>query len=158
MFVENYRDENAAVLFVAGEAGTIPYPRITEDDWRVWRMFLPHKSEQFEKEALLSINGDTLELSYGIPFGVAGEMQRAASYFDKIEIWRKRAITKDPIAIGVSGSDRYLVARWGFEKLIPFDEIKKSLPLILAFKYGTSAVGALAGFAALWFVAWGLLP
>ncbi|MGH7845883.1 MAG: hypothetical protein ACREQW_12035 [Candidatus Binatia bacterium] len=156
MFVENYREENAEV-FAAGEARAIPYPRISEDDWRVWRMFLPHKSEQFEKGALLSINADTLELSYGIPYGVAGEMQRAAEHFDKVEVWRKRAVNKDPIAVGLCGSDRYLVARWGWEKLIPFEEIKKSIPMILAFKYGTSAVGALASFAAIWFIAWGLL-
>lgn len=157
MFVENYREENAEVLFAAGEARAIPYPRISDEDWRVWRIFLPHKSEQFEKGALLSINADTL-LSYGIPYSVAGEMQKAAEYFDKIEVWRKRAINKDPIAVGICGSDQYLVARWGLEKLIPFDEIKKSVPLILAFKYGTSTFAAFASFAALWFIAWGLLP
>jgi hypothetical protein len=158
MFVENYREEKTEGFFAGGESRAIPYPRITDEEWRVWRMFLPHKSEQFEKAALLSISADTLELSYGIPFSVAGEMQKGAEYFDKVEVWRKRAINKDPIAVGVCGSDRYLIARWGMERLIPFEQIKKSVPLILAYKYGTRALGALASLGAIWFVAWGLLP
>jgi hypothetical protein len=51
-----------------------------------------------------------------------------------------------------------LIARWGLDKLIPFEQIKKSMALVLAFKYGTSALGALACLGAMWFMAWGLLP
>ncbi|HWP56481.1 MAG TPA: hypothetical protein VNL14_01190 [Candidatus Acidoferrales bacterium] len=157
MFVENYRDGNAAAFLAGGEASAVPYARISDEEWRVWRMFLPHKSEQFERSALMNISADTLELSYGIPFSVTGEMQRAAQYFDRVEIWRKRALNKDPIAVGVRGNERYLIARWGLDKLIPFEQIKKSVPMILAFKYGTSALGALGCLGALWFLAWGLL-
>ena len=59
--------------------------------------------------------------------------------------------------MGIIGSDRYLVARWGMEKLLPFNTIKKAVPLMLAWKYVVSPGGAMAGLAALGYLAWGLL-
>ncbi|HEU4343618.1 MAG TPA: hypothetical protein VFU31_18870, partial [Candidatus Binatia bacterium] len=67
------------------------------------------------------------------------------------------AVEKDPIAVGYQGPDRYLIARWGMEKLIPFETIKKSVPLVLAWKYGTEALGIIAGLAGLGFMVWNLL-
>ena len=88
---------------------------------------------------------------------MTGEIQKATEYFDKIEVWRKENVQKDPIAVGLLGSDRYLVARWGMEKLLPFDTIKRAMPLMLAWKYIVSPAGAMAGMAALGYLAWGFL-
>jgi hypothetical protein len=94
---------------------------------------------------------------YGIPYALTGEIQKAAQYFDKVEVWRKTEINKDPIAVGVLGGDRYLIARWGMEKLIPFEAIKRTMPLIMAWKYATSPLGVMAALGGLSFAAWALL-
>jgi len=52
-------------------------------------------------------------------------MLQGSSYFEEMEIWRKRQIRKDPIAVGVTGNgDRYLICRWGMDRLVPFEKIK----------------------------------
>jgi hypothetical protein len=52
-------------------------------------------------------------------------MMRGARHFEEIEVWGKRKIRKDPIAVGLTGNgERYLICRWGMDKLIPFDKIK----------------------------------
>jgi hypothetical protein len=43
------------------------------------------------------------------------------------------------------------------EKLIPFEAIKKSMPLILAWKYATSPLGVLIELASLSLLAWNLI-
>ena len=157
MFVENYRRDNAESIMAGGEAKPIPYPKISDEDWRVWTLFLPVRAQQFDKKASLSLKADSLYLLHGIPYQVATEIQRGSQYFDKVEVWRKRAVEKDPIAVGYQGGDRYLIARWGMEKLIPFETLKKSIPLVLAWKYGTEALGIIAGLAGLGFMVWNLL-
>jgi hypothetical protein len=42
------------------------------------------------------------------------------------------------------------------EKLIPFETIKRAMPLVLAWKYATSPLGILAGLAGLALLAWNL--
>lgn len=49
---------------------------------------------------------DSLNLAYNIPYGLTREIRTAAELFDKIEVWRKRDVTKDPIAIGVLEGER----------------------------------------------------
>ena len=44
------------------------------------------------------------------------------------------------------------------EKLIPFEAIKKRMPLVLAWKYGTGALGTIAGLAGLGLLMWSFLP
>jgi hypothetical protein len=90
MFVENYRLDT----MIGGQAQTvIPYPKISEEDWQTWNLFLPVKSVPFCKKELLH-NSD--------------------SHFEEIEIWGKREIRKDPIAVGIAGNgERYLICRWG---------------------------------------------
>lgn len=156
MFIENYRRENAEIMG-GGQARPIPYPKISDDDWRVWNLFLPFRVQEFDKEAALHLKGDALRSLQGIPYQVATEIQRGGEYFDKVEVWRKRAVDKDPIAVGLQGSDRYLIARWGMEKLIPFEAIKKRAPLILAWKYGTEALGVIAGLAGLALLFWNVM-
>jgi hypothetical protein len=158
MFVENYRRENAESIMGGGEARPIPYPKISEEDWRVWNVFLPVRSMHFDRiaAATLNLKATSLELA-GIPYAVTTEIERASEYFDKVEVWRKREVDKDPIAVGVLGEERYLIARWGMEKLIPFEAIKKTMPLVLAWKYATGPVGVLAGLAGLVLLAWGFL-
>lgn len=136
MFVENYRRENAESMMAGGESSPLPYPKISDGDWRVWSTFLPVRSHNLDRAAADGLT--TTSLREAIPLQVATEIHRASQYFDGVEIWRKNQVEKDPIAVGVLGEERFLIARWGMEKLIPFDAIKKSMPLILAWKYATS--------------------
>ena len=123
MFVENYRLDT----MIGGQAQTvIPYPKISAEDWRTWKAFLPVKSILFSKKVLLYKTETSLRSAYGIPSDVYYEMVRGANYFEDIEVWGKREIHKDPIAVGiVKNGDRYLMCRWGLDKLIPFESIKK---------------------------------
>jgi hypothetical protein len=122
MFVENHGLDT----MISGQAHTlIPYPKISNEDWQTWKAFLPVKSEPFCKKALLYEEKSSLHIAYGIPPDVCDEMVRAARHFEEIEIWRKRKIRKDPIAVGITeNGDRYLICRWGMDKLIPFERIK----------------------------------
>jgi hypothetical protein len=157
MFVENYRRENAELMTAGGDPTPIPYPKLSADEWRVWRTFLPVRSQHIDKKAACNLSARSLYFYKGIPHEVTTEIRTASQYFDAVEVWRKREIDKDPIAVGVMGEERYLVARWGMEKLIPFSTIKKSIPLILAWKYATHPVGLLSGLAGLGYLAWTML-
>jgi hypothetical protein len=157
MFVETYRQENAGSLMAGGDARAIPYPKISDEDWRVWSLFLPVRSMNLDRLAAVNMKEESLHFSYGIPYAVTGEIQKATQYFDQIEVWRKREVNKDPIAVGVLGGERYLIARWGMEKLIPFTTIKKAVPLVLAWKYATSPLGALVSLFGAGLLAWGFL-
>jgi len=145
MFVENYRRENDETIMAGGESAQLPYPRISEQDWHVWSTFLPVRSHDLDRAA--AANFIPTRFHDHIPAVVATEVQRASQYFDKVEIWRKEQLEKDPIAVGLLGQERYLIARWGMEKLIPFDAIKKSVPMVLAWKYATSSLGIMLGLA-----------
>ncbi len=155
MFVETYRLEAPPV---GGETSrtteAIPYPTISDDDWKVWTAFLPVRTEIDEK--FLRGASPTL-YAQTLPLKVRDELQRANRFFDRVEVWGKREIEKDPIAVGYQGNDRYLIARWGMEELVPFEVIKKSMPLILAHKYGIRSLPILAGLAGLSFLLWNLV-
>jgi len=155
MFVENYRRENAESIMAGGESAQVPYPKISDEDWRVWATFLPVRSHNLDRIAAASFS--TTALHEGIPGQVAKEVQRASEHFDKVEIWRKNQIEKDPIAVGVLGQERYMIARWGMEKLIPFEAIKRSMPLVLAWKYATSPLGIMLQLAGVGLLAWNLM-
>ena len=122
MFVENYRLDT----MIGGQAQTaIPYPKISDEDWQKWKAFLPVKSASFCKKVLLIKKQSFLEAAYGIPLNVSNEMVRGANYFEEIEVWAKREINKDPIAVGITeNGSRHLICRWGMDKLIPFERIK----------------------------------
>jgi len=111
---------------IGGQAQTaIPYPKISDDDWQRWKAFLPVKSAPFCKKVLLHREKTFLHNAYDIPPEICRKMLQGASYFEEIEIWRKRQIRKDPIAVGITGNgERYLICRWGMDKLIPFEKIK----------------------------------
>jgi hypothetical protein len=95
------------------------------EDWRKWKAFLPMKSILFSKKVLLHKTETSLRAAYGTPFDVYHEMIRGADYFEDIEIWGKREIHKDPIAVGIAkNGNRHLICRWGTDKLIPFERIK----------------------------------
>jgi hypothetical protein len=123
MFVENYRLDT----MIGGRAqNVIPYPKISDDDWQKWKAFLPVKSALLYKKVLLHNSKNFLHTAYGIPPDVCDEMVRGASHFEEIEVWGKREIRKDPIAVGLTGNgERYLICRWGMDKLIPFERIKQ---------------------------------
>ncbi len=157
MFVENYRRENAELSMAGGEAPSIPYAKLSAHDWGVWRTFLPFRSQSIDKRAASNLSARSLYFYEGIPYEVTAEIRKASQYFDAVEVWRKREIDKDPIAVGVLGEERYLVARWGAEKLIPFETIKKSVPLILAWKYATHPVTLFSSLAGLGYLAWSML-
>jgi hypothetical protein len=155
MFVENYRLEEPPL---GGGRGLthepIPYPTISDEDWKVWTAFLPVRTEIDEK----FLRGASPRLyAQTLPLKVRDELQRANRFFDRVEVWGKREIEKDPIAVGYQGNDRYLIARWGMEELVPFELIKKSMPLILAHKYRIYSLRLLAGLAGLSFLVWNLL-
>jgi len=122
MFVENYRLDT----MIGGQAQTvIPYPKISAEDWHIWKAFLPVKSAPFGKKVLLHETKNLLRIAYGIPFEVYHEMIRGADYFEDMEVWGKQEIYKDPIAVGIArNGDRHLICRWGMDKLIPFESIK----------------------------------
>jgi hypothetical protein len=155
MFVENYRRDNAESIMAGGEARAMPYPRISDEDWRVWATFLPVRSHNLDRAAASKFS--TTSLDEGIPLQVGVEIQKASRHFERVEVWRKNQIEKDPIAVGILGQERFLIARWGMEKLIPFEAIKKSMPLILAWKYATSPLGVLIELASLSLLAWNLI-
>jgi hypothetical protein len=156
MFIENYRREDGGSIMAGGQAKAIPYPKILQDDWRVWNVFLPVRSHKLDRKAAFNFSPADL-LSAGIPSGVASEIQKATEHFDQVEIWRKRQIDKDPIAVGLVGQERYLIARWGMEKLLPFETLKRAMPFVLAWKYATSPLGMLVEFAGLALLGWTLL-
>jgi hypothetical protein len=122
MFVENYRFDT----MVGGQAQIlIPYPKIPDQDWQKWKAFLPVKSALSHKKMLLHNSKNFLDTAYSIPPDVCHEIRRGANYFEEIEVWGKREIRKDPIAVGLTGAgERYLICRWGMDKLIPFEKIK----------------------------------
>jgi len=64
MFVENYRLDT----MIGGQAQTvIPYPKISDEDWRKWKAFLPVRSELLCKKVLLHKSKTFVETVYGIP-------------------------------------------------------------------------------------------
>src|SRR5919106_318768 len=155
MFVENYRLEESPLGGGASHANeAIPYPKISDEDWRVWTAFLPVRteiSEEFLRDVKSSLYIQTL------PSKVRDELRSANRFFDRVEVWGKRKIEKDPIAVGYQGNDRYLIARWGMEKLVPFEVVKQSMSLLLAYKYGIRSLRLLAGLAGFSFLGWNLL-
>jgi hypothetical protein len=155
MFVENYRLEEPPLGGGRGLTNeAIPYPTISDEDWKVWTTFLPVRTEIDEQ----FLRGVTPRLYVQtLPLKVRDELQRANRFFDRVEVWGKREIEKDPIAVGYQGNDRYLIARWGMDELLPFAAIKKNMPLIVAYKYGIRSLPILAGLAGLSFLVWNLL-
>src|SRR6266576_4319386 len=155
MFVEHYRLEEPPLGVGRGLVNeAIPYPTISDEDWKVWTAFLPVRTEIDEK----FLRGATPRLyAQTLPPKVRHELRKANRFFDRVEIWGKREIEKDPIAVGYQGKNRYLIARWGMEKLIPFEAIKKSMPLMLAYRYAIAGLALLAGLAGINFLVWHLL-
>jgi hypothetical protein len=157
MFVENYRQENGESIMAGGDATPIPYPKLSAEDWRVWKTFLPVRSQDIDKRTAADLSHRALYFYEGIPYGVTEEIRRASHYFDTVEVWRKREFDKDPIAVGLIGGERYLIARWGMEKLIPFAKIKKSMPLILGWKYATHPISLIIALAGIGYATWSML-
>ena len=155
MFVENYRLEDPPLGGGTGHTNeAIPYPTISDEDWKVWTAFLPVRTEIDEN---FLTGASPLLYAQTLPPKVRDELKRANRFFDRVEVWGKREIEKDPIAVGYRGNDRYLIARWGMEKLIPFEAIKKSMPLMLAYRYAISGLALLAGLAGINILVWHLL-
>ena len=91
--------------------------------------FISHESETF------------LQAVYGIPPDVSREMVRGANYFEEIEVWGKREISKDPIAVGITeNGSRHLICRWGMDRLIPFERIKSRSWLYHIQNFGVALV------------------
>jgi hypothetical protein len=82
------------------------------------------KSVLICKKELVGKPEGFLQMAYGFPADVCHEMVRGARHFEEIEVWGKHEIRKDPIAVGLTGNERYLICRWGIDKLIPFAKIK----------------------------------
>jgi hypothetical protein len=61
----------------------------------------------------------------GVPTEAAQQIVEARQHFDQVEIWGKRNLYKDPIAVGLLDERRYLICRWGMDSLVPFETIKR---------------------------------
>jgi hypothetical protein len=93
------------------------------------------------KKELLGRPVTFLQTAYDIPPAVCDEMVRGAGHFEEIEVWGKREIRKDPIAVGLSGNgERYLICRWGIDKLIPFEKISSRSWLYHIQNFGVTLV------------------
>ena len=135
MFIENYRLEN----MVGGQALTmVPYPEISAGDWKAWQAFLPVRTDY--RVSRLSTPGLIRRLGMlGIPTGAAQQIVEARQHFDEIEIWGKRNLYKDPIAVGLVDGRRYLICRWGMDSLLPFETIKRRSGMYRAWNVIVSA-------------------
>ena len=49
MFIETYRQENGGSRMAGGDATRIPYPKISQEDWRAWTLFLPVRSASIDR-------------------------------------------------------------------------------------------------------------
>ena len=156
MFVETYRQENGGSIMAGGDATRIPYPKISQEDWRAWTLFLPVRLASIDRVHAIDARDASLHVTYGIPYTLTEEVRKAAQLFDKIEVWRKHDVNKDPIVVGVLDGERYLIARWGMEKLLPFDTMKNSVPLILTWNYVTGPAGAIAGLLTIGVLTWSM--
>jgi hypothetical protein len=138
MFVENYRSDT----MLGGQVQTvIPYPKISDEDWPKWKAFLPVKSVLLSKKLLLETRTFFLHTIFDVPSDVCVEMMRSANYFEAVEIWRKREIRKDPIAVGLTANgERYLICRWGMDRLVPFETIKSRSWLYHIQNFGVTLV------------------
>jgi hypothetical protein len=158
MFIETYRLEEPPLgggCDLINEVNhAIPYPIISDEDWKVWTAFLPVRTE-IDKNFLSGVSPQLYAQT--LPREVRKEIQRANRFFDRVEVLGKREIEKDPIAVGYQGIDRYLIARWGMEGLVPIEVIKKTMPLMLFYKHAVRRLGLLAGLAGLSFLVWNLL-
>jgi len=124
MFVEHYRLEEPPLGGGRGLANeAIPYPTISDEDWKVWTAFLPVRTEideKFLKGASPRLYAQTL------PPKVRDELQKANRFFARVEVLGKREIEKDPIAVGYQGNDRYLIARWEWKSWFLSKSLKKA--------------------------------
>jgi hypothetical protein len=133
MFIENYRLEN----MVGGQAlSAVPYPEISAENWKAWQAFLPVRTEY--KVSGLTKAGLLIRL--GVPTQAAQQIVEARRHFQEIEIWGKRNLYKDPIAVGVLDGRRYLICRWGMDSLVPFETIKRRSRMYRAWNMLVSTV------------------
>ncbi len=124
MFVETYRDENAAIPASTGEPA-IPYPELLGEELMLWRRYLPIRNQL----------GNLSRAFYDtIPNPVIEELTRvrkAPRLFDRVEVWSRR--DPDPMLVGVTELNGqkaryYSIARWGDAK-VTLDQIRKRLRL-----------------------------
>jgi hypothetical protein len=156
MYAETYELRAGALPVESDEAAAERYPKISAEDWEVWQYFLPVRSHALDRPGVVKlVRMFSPATSGGIPYAIAREMQRASERFDKIEVWRAHDVEKDPIAVGIDGGKRYLIARWGMAKLIPFETLKHNRKLAIIWKNAVSW-GALAG-TGVAIIAWGFL-
>jgi hypothetical protein len=156
MYAETYELRAGALPVESDEAAAERYPKISAEDWEVWQYFLPVRSHALDRPGVVKlVRMFSPATSGGIPYAIAREMQRASERFDKIEVWRAHDVEKDPIAVGIDAGKRYLIARWGMAKLIPFETLKHNRKLAIIWKNAVSW-GALAG-TGVAIIAWGFL-
>ena len=67
----------------------------------MWKTFLPVRSQNVDKVAASNLSARSLYFSERIPYEVTEEIRKAGQHFDSVEVWRKRVVDKDPIAVGV---------------------------------------------------------
>ena len=89
MFVENYRDEQVDSLMGGNNARPIPYPKISDEDWRVWNLFLPVRSVNLDRLAASNVRQGMMLSFYDIPYVITDEIHKATEYFPSL--WESSA-------------------------------------------------------------------
>src|ERR1043166_1247884 len=103
MYSESYALRSGALLGEAEQTSAELYPKISTEDWEVWKYFLPVRSHALDRSAVHNlVHMFSPATSGGIPYTIAREIYRASERFDKIEVWRAHDVEKDPIAVGRS--------------------------------------------------------
>lgn len=110
------------------KGGLIDTPPMSEAEKLIWGAWLPtvySDSSWIPKSKLADYNFDRIPQ----PVLKQWKKHRDSGLFDEFEIWAPEVQQPDPVLVGVIGSRRYLLARWGESdaNLVSFDDIKKIL-------------------------------
>lgn len=116
-----------AELSAVEKGGLITASPLTADECAIWGAWLP--------TSYGDVVGTWRSLAHysfdRVPAPVLKKWQahKAAGDFEHYEIWTPERHIPDPILIGVNGTMRHLLARWGESdaNLVTFDDIKKKL-------------------------------
>lgn len=111
------------------ERGTrLTIPPLSQDEMTVWREWLPtsYSDGDTGSRYMTHYNFDRIPK----PVLTKWKFYKDQKIFEAFEIWTpERALVDDPILLGVIGTNRYLLARWGESdaNLLSFDDIRRRI-------------------------------
>lgn len=114
------------------EKSPVPFMVLNQFQTRILQAICPESREvsKFEREPI------------PLPVLSAIALSRAEGYFTKIEIWADNE-SPDPVAVGIRDDHKYLIARWGAEKL-SWEKLEKKAIARVAKKAKDKATEGLA--------------